>query len=401
MPPTPRLALLVWCAGWARVLALQVFTPADFVIRRQVGQLGVATETEWQYYGGARNKLDASQPSRTVEVSGVSVRLFEGEIAGGERVLLKEYLGAAQSIGENELIITRHLYDRNAEAAAASNGSLRPPTELAAMVGHMRSDRAFEARAFRDQWAVQLPNTPAPEAGNLWLVFRWQGLQTVSAFPKAEQARAFWDVTGGNALKCRKRYLRAIVAGALNAIGWMHTRGVVHRSLGASSLLLNTLDQQKANSLSVKLIDLGFAATAAMLSEEEVKSAMRRGATSPTDILPLLALNDLHGLAYVLLELILTSLGPSETGPRLELQALKRLVEDVFEDDVLGGFREYCAEEPAYADALSFLDECDRGGWRLLQRLVDCHNPQGELARTSAPELLRADWLQEWLLVDA
>ena len=83
------------------------------------------------------------------------------------------------------------------------------------------------------------------------------------------------------------------------------------------------------------------------------------------------------------------ALGPRVPGPRLELQALKRLVEDVFEDDVLGGFREYCAEEPAYADALSFLDECDRGGWRLLQRLVDCHNPQGELARTSAPELLR------------
>lgn len=54
------------------------------------------------------------------------------------------------------------------------------PVELARMLGHMRSDMAFESEQFRAQWAQQLPNTPPPAAGNLWLVFRWQGLQTVS-----------------------------------------------------------------------------------------------------------------------------------------------------------------------------------------------------------------------------
>ena len=72
-----------------------------------VGQLGFATEVEWQYYrDGAkstRNPLDPEQPARTVEASGISVRLFQAELFGGERCLLKEYLPSARGIGENEV----------------------------------------------------------------------------------------------------------------------------------------------------------------------------------------------------------------------------------------------------------------------------------------------------------
>eukprot|EP00962_Isochrysis_galbana_P001172 scaffold297_cov108-Isochrysis_galbana.AAC.1 len=119
------------------------------------------------------------------------------------------------------------------------------------------------------------------------------------------------------------------------------------------------------------------------------------------DVLPLLTLYDLHGLGYVLLELVLASLSsppdqPPAAGaspmlgvggvaaaappgagldagggvvrvsggrPPPELQGLKRLVEDVFRDDVTGGFRDYCLEEPGWAPAVAFLDETDRGGW--------------------------------------
>eukprot|EP00316_Scyphosphaera_apsteinii_P019107 CAMPEP_0119323950 /NCGR_PEP_ID=MMETSP1333-20130426/62041_1 /TAXON_ID=418940 /ORGANISM="Scyphosphaera apsteinii, Strain RCC1455" /LENGTH=49 /DNA_ID= /DNA_START= /DNA_END= /DNA_ORIENTATION= len=49
------------------------------------------------------------------------------------------------------------------------------------------------------------------------------------------------------------------------------------------------------------MIDLGFAASASTLSQEEVEKAMRRGAASPLEVLPLLALTDLHQLGYVLL----------------------------------------------------------------------------------------------------
>ena len=76
-------------------------------------------------------------------------------------------------------------------------------------------------------------------------------------------------------------------------------------------------------------------------------------------MLPLLALNDLHG--YVLIELYrgcaATQDAPDAPTERsLKQQALKRLIDDVFDGDVRGAFREYCAEEPALAAAIAMLD---------------------------------------------
>ena len=51
-----RLLLLVAAGS-----AMRSFVPSAFLIRRQVGQLGFATETEWQYGGRApSNPLDPS-----------------------------------------------------------------------------------------------------------------------------------------------------------------------------------------------------------------------------------------------------------------------------------------------------------------------------------------------------
>jgi len=90
-------------------------------------------------------------------------------------------------------------------------------------------------------------------------------------------------------------------------LAYLHGKGVVHRSLGPSSLFLSTTQQDEAERLTVKLVDLGFAASASTLPQEEVENAMRRGASSPLSVLPMLALNDLHGLGYILLELFLSS----------------------------------------------------------------------------------------------
>lgn len=117
---------------------LRVFRPSSITIRRQVGQLGFATETEWQYAGGKRNPLDPSQPSRTVEASGASVRLFEARLADGSRSLLKEFLGAeARAIGERELAVYRHLEE---EAGGA------PDLSVGTLCGHMISDEASPQR---------------------------------------------------------------------------------------------------------------------------------------------------------------------------------------------------------------------------------------------------------------
>ena len=90
-------------------------------------------------------------------------------------------------------------------------------------------------------------------------------------------------------------------------LAYLHGKGVVHRSLGPSSLFLSTNQQDEAERLTVRLVDLGFAASASTLPQEEVENAMRRGASSPLSVLPMLALNDLHGLGYILLELFLSS----------------------------------------------------------------------------------------------
>ena len=46
---------------------------------------------------------------------------------------------------------------------------------------------------------------------------------------------------------------------------------------------------------------------------------------------------------------------------------------------------------------VSFLDEKDRGGWKLLQALVDCHDVRaagGSSGGATAAALLESDWLK-------
>ena len=101
---------------------LTVFTPAAFVIRRQVGQLGFATETEWDYFGGERNPLDPNQPQRTVESQPMVVRLFDAQLIDGRRVLLKEFIGGTREIGQNELDVYSYLLSGGSGSGGGSGG---------------------------------------------------------------------------------------------------------------------------------------------------------------------------------------------------------------------------------------------------------------------------------------
>lgn len=116
------------------VQGLTVFTPGAFVIRRQVGQMGFATETEWQYSRDGTpvkpNPLDASQPKRTTEASGNVVRLFDAKLQDGRRVLLKEFVGDARPVGANEAAMYAQIYER-----ATSAGAVQSPQELGTLLG--------------------------------------------------------------------------------------------------------------------------------------------------------------------------------------------------------------------------------------------------------------------------
>ena len=152
---------------------------------------------------------------------------------------------------------------------------------------------------------------------------------------------------------------------------------------GTSSLLLSSYDQRDYPR--VKCIDLGFASTAARLTGDETLAAMARGAAGPLDVIPFCTrADDLHALAYVVLELVLSASastravsgglgglasavsgglgglpGPSGAAGSgsapsrpTDLQSLKRLIEDVFSGDASFAFRDYCAQEPEWLTAV-------------------------------------------------
>ena len=112
---------------------------------------------------------------------------------------------------------------------------------------------------------------------------------------------------------------------------------------------------------------------------------MARGAAGPLDVIPFCTrADDLHALAYVVLELVLSASastravsgglgglasavsgglgglpGPSGAAGSgsapsrpTDLQSLKRLIEDVFSGDASFAFRDYCAQEPEWLTAV-------------------------------------------------
>ena len=414
---------------------LSTYAPGAFVIRRQIGQLGFATEIEWQYNRDGTpvkpNPLDPLQPKRTIEASGISVRLFDARLDDGTRVLLKEFIGDACSIGENECATHEVLYQRALAAASGTMLPAQPPPQIGRLLGLMRADSTFASESFVADWEMALPNIAPPSPTGLWLVFAWENLMTVSNFPQQPQERAMFDFDGRAAARERSAFVKTVALRCLETVDWLHGQGIAHRSLGGSSLLLNTYDQRTLpGSVGIKAIDLGFAATAARISPEEVAAAIKRGASGPLDVIPFLCrADDLHALAYVLLELLLQTATPAsppppaglasflsksdvfsaasadEVGggvrqaaedrppPPSDLQSLKRLVEDVFKGDVCGEFRQYCAEEPAWASAVAILDESDRAGWRVIQELVECRDASSAAAENvSARRLLESAW---------
>ncbi|KAJ1494975.1 hypothetical protein T484DRAFT_1764239 [Baffinella frigidus] len=51
------------------------FSAADMEILGQApptGEMGFATVTDWEYYGGQRNPLDLNTPARTLDTSGTT-----------------------------------------------------------------------------------------------------------------------------------------------------------------------------------------------------------------------------------------------------------------------------------------------------------------------------------------
>jgi hypothetical protein len=149
----------------------------DLEIVRQVGEMGYATITDWEYYQG-RNPLDPNQPLRTVDQAGPAVRLWEARIARGPmknaRMLLKEYLPAAKEVAEQELRVYTDLVD----TFPSSEDFADAP--VATLRGWFKTSVEVESPRFRMQWQDRFPRAPLPKPGNIWLAFTWDSFKPMS-----------------------------------------------------------------------------------------------------------------------------------------------------------------------------------------------------------------------------
>jgi len=383
------------------------FSPGDFEILRAVGEMGFATITDWEYYT-PRNPLDPNQPSRTIQKNSLSVRLFEGKISSGSlrnsRVLLKEFFPSARSIAEQELRVYTDLVESLPEGGDLAE------TPVAILRGWFFTTDECETASFQRSWMQRFPRTQPPSAGNLWLVFRWEGNRAMSDLPRlSKKKETFWDklnqpVFGRRDAKETKfAYLKRLMKESVSALVFLHERGIVHRSLGSSSISLSTIEFTEVNQLQVNIRDFGFAARVAKMDDETLQKAREAGANTPKEIVEFVTSQDIYAMAYALVETVFSVLAtpredadvqvspimkswlsnaevsqPGQT-PRSsnsespeDQNSLKRLIEDVFGGDIGGGFREYCSAEERWKDVVEFLDQEEGAGWQLLDSMLNC-----------------------------
>lgn len=107
-----------------------------------------------------------------------------------------------------------------------------------------------------------LATSPEAQAQDtIWVVLRWDGMAPVQLYPASQQTSGLGlgRLFGGEAAAKRERarMLRAIAAGALRALAFVHGSGVVHGAIGSGSVLLSTFDDSSSMRLAVKLDNVG------------------------------------------------------------------------------------------------------------------------------------------------
>ncbi|CDF33157.1 unnamed protein product [Chondrus crispus] len=346
------------------------FAPSDFEIRRIVGQQAFANITDWEYYG----VKDPLAPTRTVQPSQPAIRLYDARITSNfprlsnARVMLKEFLKDGVELGVNEAEAYQALYQ-------ATAGSVDPDVvPVATLLGTFMTDESFSSPDFAASWARRFPNSPnPPTAGAPFLVFRWEGMQTGLNCAAAKDAGADPGTSlldkwfPSNLMQRRSIFLRVFMKRTLDALYYLHsTGGIVHRSMGLASIMVNTAEYRLASSLLVKIRDLGFAKPVSALAVGDgLEKARKAGAVTPGEIASFYNADDIYALGYAFLEVIFSSYG----GKPVTQDRFKVLFEDTFELDV-SNFRQYCAEDPEWTEAVSLLDKDDGAGWDLLKTML-------------------------------
>lgn len=356
---------------------LRTFEASELQLQRFIGELGFVEITDWEY-NRQTSPIDPNTPSRTLNSSGTSVRLFEARTSSNARVVLKEFLPKVRGLAQREMEITERLLDAWESKNAGNVGAGRPP--VLSLIGSLVADESFKSRSFLEKWISKFPSLSVPEIGSTWLVYRWEGLYTFASFPGAKQESQFFDAWNPD-LKPKRRaaFVKEMVRGATSALAFMHEAGVVHRSLGAPSLRMNTLDERYPNQLEVLLSDFGFSSRLSDIDDEAIQRASKAGATTPLAVSDFFFREDLYSLGYVFLELVFCSFCETAS-KRPDQNALKRLLEDIFKGD-FRAFKEYCLEEDAWQPAIDVLDAQRGSGWGLAGALLGARSVRSSTLR--------------------
>lgn len=346
---------------------LRTFEASDFEIQRIVGQQSFATITDWEYYSPA-----PLAQTRTIEPSAPAIRLYDARVIStyprlyNARVMLKEFLPPAIQLGVTEAEAYNILYSADIDPDLDE-------IPVASLLGTFLTDEAFSSSSFALSWRMRFPKSPQPPAPEApFMVFRWEGLQTamtVATKPQTEKAPDNWfsSIFVSDVRDDKARYLRNFFARSLDALIYLHSRGgLVHRSIGLASLMVNTSEWRDAPNLLVKLRDFGFAKQVSTLAQgAELDRARRAEAFTPADIACFYFAEDIYALGYAYLELVFSTF----SGCPVTQDTFKNLFEDTF-DLRRDQIRQYCTEDPDWTDAVVFLDQCNQDGWTMLLTML-------------------------------
>ncbi|CAM9866824.1 unnamed protein product [Choristocarpus tenellus] len=367
----------------ASMSLLRTFQPKELLLQRFIGELGFMEITDWEYYGRETTPLDPSTPSRTINNSGTTVRLFEARTPSDERVVLKEFFPDATSLAQNEMEIFEFLL----EAWEVSIGTARE-LPIMTLMGSLVTDETFKTKSFVERWVSKFPTLPLPGVGNTWLVYRWEGQFTFASYPFAKQEAEFLDGWRPDAKENRRaEFVREMMRQAVVAVLFIHEAGVAHRSLGAPSFRMNTMDERNPGQLEVFLSDFGFACPVAEIDDETFRRAEKFGCTKAEEVSDFLLREDLYSLGYVFLELVFKSFCAIRSRAP-DQSVLKRNIEDISKGD-FKDFKDYCLGEDSWVPAVNILDRNRNAGWELAAALLNARGGKksgrmGIVASTSA-----------------
>ena len=246
---------------------------------------------------------------------------------------------------------------------------------------------------------------PPPKPGAVWLVYEYAGLSTIQAYSEPAELRLaklppkkgfFGNVIEAIPPSWRDRanyVVKGIMKHTIAALSTIHENGMVHGSIGRTSIILSSKEMDKRNAIAptntmistlrVKLSEFAFARVfeESTSNDEFCTRAKTFGLSFQKGDHNVLTTNfaiaeDMHAVGFVFLGLLLTTLAelPKPVSSTFQMPAtdedtLQRLLSDIFDKD-MKQFRDFVLEEEIWSNLVALLDENDQSGWKVLETLV-------------------------------